>query len=130
NILLGRFNLIPGFQPTARPAPVAQAVALRRSFVALHRMERRIRPPSSGNPGIRLNSPRRMLIGPSHANKVVTGPNRLTVADASESGAPDLAIRKAAIGNKIRPRKMLGLRTPTAIRNTISGFGGSGPHSD
>ncbi len=60
--------------PMSWPTPAAQRVAFWRSFVAAHRIERRIRPPSSGKPGIRLKSPRRTLIGPSHRKSVGTGP--------------------------------------------------------
>ena len=59
--------------PTAWPTPAAQRVALVKSRVAAHSPARSTRPPSSGNPGIRLNRPSMMLIGPSQSSTVANG---------------------------------------------------------
>ena len=60
-------------QAMACPSHEAQRVARRRFSVIAQKMERTMRPPSNGNPGTRLKTPTKMLIGPSHSSKVVSG---------------------------------------------------------
>ena len=60
---------------TAWPTHEAHCVARRKLCVIPHKIERRIRPPSSGKPGIRLKIPIRILMGPSHNRRVFKGLN-------------------------------------------------------
>src|ERR1700739_3516671 len=97
-------------KPKNRPVIVAIEQERRKFFVIRHAIERKIRPPSSGNPGTRLKTPSTKF--------------KMARYLTNASRGPALA-KNGCSSQKKRAKTKLTMGPAAAIQNSTSGFGGS-----
>ena len=111
--------------PKAWPTPAAQRVALVKSRVAAHSAARSTRPPSRGNPGIRLKRPIMMLMGPSQSSTAANGPTLWNVRSGAAASKILGPARAAPPTSASAPMTRLVSGPTTVISSSARGERGS-----